>query len=1036
MKRKHLFASVAMAAVLVGCSQEELVQTNEVQTLGDRPMVEAPVFTFEGVDSRMTAEDVSANGFANIEWQAGDGFGYAVIDNYNPEGKTWATMFPIVDYISSNVLYQTEDGKNFYSHAESSVPMGNYLIYAPFDKERITRDPLAVQLPLTQVVKATENGMPSNSAIKAFYQDVTSPVLVAYDYINDEPKVNVSPKMRHIFAYPLVTLQLGNVQLLDENGFLKTTGNPARPVYESKITIEKIVFTGKDIITKGSIKNSAIAAKLALAENGKDLVWDATQFESNKTSDLLMTAKEGTVYDEVTVEFEGGVEISAAKKAQFFMVLPGDAYEAEDLEVLVYATINGESYVSAAKSTDAKAATIEPFRDAILLPGLPYSADEYNKLGDKKESAGTSMTYTVSGGFIPAKTATIGGYTAISNYDELVNFVENIAYRGEELIELTKEEAENLLTDEIPANDPDPKKHFVITATAAAPIVLDDAFVSTFNTSCVITSAGGVTSGSIEFDGYALDSKSNKVANLVLGDITWDAATPFGFENDYVYAAGNVVVKSAPAATIDVLSTANVDLNSALTTAVVVENNANGTVNVNSKAAHTINNIYGTLNINVNAAGSITNGDATKPEAQKNNDEYFGIMTVADGTNIIANVNNQKFGKMSIGRSVIAVANDGDIEMTHANGKLTVTGTGNVNNTVAAKVTNNAGTNKVYAVISYMRDLNTLGGYDDLTNLNKIVLNGTWDITDNVNLSTYSAIKTIDVLENGVIDMASATLDLNNATVNIYADVTWTGRDGSKSKITNATIVEKAKSETENYKLTLIDLSISGYQVCVNTVDGLQTAISAGETGVIALSGELALTAPLAINKDVTIKGGKLSGDQVVVTSNATFEGVQFDANKAGYGLQVSNNSDVTLKNCIIDNTEGFPLLVSTAAKNVTLDGCTIKGESNCYINPTTGKVVIKNCVFNPYSLCAEIYGNESKFEITGNTFYKSFTFTANGVLRSALTPACKTFCKAILANNTFMKENAKIAVTNNLPSAPANAGLNWFYINDASVLN
>lgn len=1028
MKRKHLFASVAMAAVLVGCSQEEIVVNDNLQSLGERPMVEAPVFTLNGVESRMTAEDVSAAGFANIEWQAGDGFGYAVIDNYNPEGKNWGEMFPIVDYISSNVLYQTEDGSNFYSHSESSVPMGNYLIYAPFDKERISRDPLAVKLPLTQVVKATENGLPSNSAIKAFYVDVTSPVLVAYDYINDEPKVNVSPKMRHIFAYPLVTLQLGNVQLLNEDGALKTTGNPARPVYESKITLEKIVFTGKDIITKGNIKNSAIAAKLALAENGTDLVWDATEFESNKTSDLLMTAKEGTVYDEVTVEFEGGVEISAAKKAQFFMVLPGDAYEAEDLEVLVYATINGESYVSATTSLDNKAATIEPFRNAILLPGLPYSADEYNKLGEKKESAGTSMTYTVSGGFIPAKTATIGGYTAISNYDELVNFVENIAYRGEELVELTKAEAEALLTDEIPANDPDPKKHFVITATAAAPIVLDDAFVSTFNTSCVITSAGGVTSGSIEFDGYALDSESNKVANLVLGNITWDAATPFAFEKDYAYAAGNVVVKSAPAATIDVLSTATVDLNSALTTAIAVENKANGTVNVNSKAAHTINNIYGTLNINVNAAGSIINGDDTKPEAQKNNEEYFGIMTVADGTNVIAKVGNQKYGKMSIGRSVIAVANEGDIEMTHANGKLTVTGTGNVNNTIAAKVTNN-GTNQVYAVIDYMRNTNTLNGYDDLTKLNKIVLNGTWDITEDTDLPTD--IKTIDVLENGVIDMASATLDLKGATVNIYADVTWIGRDGAKSKITNATIVEKAKSETENYELTLIDLSIAGHQVCVNTVVGLTGAIASGETGVIALSGELALTETLAIDKDVTIKGGKLTGAQVVVTSKATFEGVEFDANKSGYGLAISNNADVTLKNCIIDNTEGYPLEVGSGAKNVTLEGCTIKGESNCYINPTTGKVVIKNCVFNPFSLCAEVYGNESKFEITGNTFYKSFTFTANGMKYSALNKTIRAFINGILANNTFMQEN-KVAVTNNLPGASANAGLNWFYVNEA----
>ena len=42
-----------------------------------------------------------------------------------------------------------------------------------------------------------------------------------------------------------------------------------------------------------------------------------------------------------------------------------------------------------------------------------------------------------------------------------------------------------------------------------------------------------------------------------------------------------------------------------------------------------------------------------------------------------------------------------------------------------------------------------------------------------------------------------------------------------------------------------------------------------------------------------------------------------------------------------------------------------------------------------------------------------------------------KAFINGILANNTFMKEN-KVAVTNNLPGASANAGLNWFYVNEA----
>ena len=76
----------------------------------------------------------------------------------------------------------------------------------------------------------------------------------------------------------------------------------------------------------------------------------------------------------------------------------------------------------------------------------------------------------------------------------------------------------------------------------------------------------------------------------------------------------------------------------------------------------------------------------------------------------------------------------------------------------------------------------------------------------------------------------------------------------------------------------------------------------------------------------------------------------------------------------------------------------------------------------NPHSCCAEILGNESNFEVKGNIFYKSFTFTALGVNSTEMMDeATKNFCNEVLKNNTFKKEN-KIAVT---------YSDQWFYINE-----
>ena len=973
MKRKHLFASAVMAAVLAGCSQEEIIVNDNLQSLGERPMVEAPVFSFEGVDSRMTTGD----SYAKVKWQEGDGFGAAVIDSYYAEGTTWETMFPIQKYISSNVLFKTEDGKNFY--ADASMPMGNHLFYAPFNVQNISRGPLAVQLPLEQVVVPNADGSHSNTAITAFYEDKTSPVFVAYDSISATPKTTLSDlQMRHIYSLPMITLELGKVHLLNAAGELKNDGSDAKkPVYETELIIDSIAFnadvvsSNNAIVTSGNIDNDKIVAKLEKAVDpitGKEIasqvVWDATAFETNATADLLLDVDAAqSVRDQIVVKFDGGQKVAVGKPAKFVMVLPGAAYAKKDLKVLVYAKINGKAYVSAASSLNFDSrAYVEPARDARLLPGQAYSADEYNANGDPKSSKGTSMTYTIGGklteqasdaiGFIPVDKAIISGYTAISSEADLINFVKNVAYRGEELVELTKADAEARLTNDDPVDDPDPKKHFVVTATDEAPVILTDEFVKEFKNACVVAGKNAF----VTFLGW--DGADYEEKNVVLGDITWNAnANNYIKFINQIWAQGTVTFTAAPGRVVRLMSTANVTLDAALNGVMTVANEYNGTINLNSAKAHAIWNDYGTLNVNASTAASLHNGVTTiKPEFEEI-EEYVATMTIADGVTATGAIYNRETGVATIGEVIATIANEGKMTTESGAADLTVTGAGEINNTAAARIANTG--NVVYANVG---TFNLTNSYDDLAGLNKLVVTST--ITNSYVNFNGNVINTIDFIDGNGINLLGylngTTLDLSTVKkINIKANTTWVGRDASKSfvQVKVGSIVED-----EDCILTIKNLTVFNKKIVVEASatpeakgTALLTAITNAEDGAVITvpKGDFEWGAQQNFDKSITIIGEEgtviknkvnriakifVGAGKEVVLKNLTFEGkdagqgeIWIDGRNDSTGADATGESSTV----IMENVTCDILLVDTKSGvgiktlDVNLIECEVKNQAH-----------------------------------------------------------------------------------------------------------
>lgn len=825
-----------MAAAFAGCSQDELVYESMEQDLGNRPMVEAPVIKLAGADTKMSAEETSAAGFAKVIWEKGDGFGACVMDEYVSGAGTWATLFPIQNYISSNILYKTEDGVTF--GAEASLAQGNYLFYAPFNEANFKREALKVKLPTVQNVTANAGGMPSNSAIKQFMEDKESVVFVAYDSIWNTPKTELSLKFKHIQALPMVTLKLGNVRLLDENGVLKNDGATpvANPVYETSIKVDSIVFvnTGTTkIMTAGTIDNANLVAKLNVPKNKTVCAWDEAKFENAATADVVNAAPAAAGGQErvkVVFDEEGGRNVTAAGTS-FFMVLPAASYAAADLAVEVYTTINGEAYVLATTSAGGTLQTAAPSKAVRLLPGLPYSADEYNKDGSIKTSKGTSFTYTIAGGFVPKDKVAATGYTSIKNYQDLVNYVTNVAYRGEDLIEITEPMAQQFKARN--GVWPDIRKYFVVETKANETIELDDAFVNTFNNACVITDAGGTAAGTINFR-----RDNNRVT---LGNINFDVKTTrFKFNSNYSYTGGStltagisnegsLVITGAATLTgaagatyswkrINVLTNAELTLASTLINTTRV-NNYGGTVNVNTASACELTNTQGTANINVDNAGTIKNGPATDVDATDKIDIY-ATMNINSGVTVTVN-ENTAWGEVVVDKAVATLTtNNGLVTVSKYAAKVTVAGgNGKVDNTVAGKVNKTGGNNVVYATLGAMTNDNELKKYDALTGLTKLVLTGEWTLTSDYNLATAngSALATVTAIDFNAgsgLSLGNATLTIGNVTaITINANTVWSGRDALTSKIVGKTSPNTAVIKTVNtatgtaYSLTKSDIT-------------------------------------------------------------------------------------------------------------------------------------------------------------------------------------------------------------------------------------
>lgn len=135
MKKCKLYASVAFAALLAACSNEDFIGNEQSASNQGRPMTKVALTFDEGTDTRLNWVKPDGEGW---QWtfQDGDKIGALLMDEWDEKG-CGIEHFTLTDYVHTNYPFirQTVNGETTWNTPEdAAVSEGNYFFYFPYDK--------------------------------------------------------------------------------------------------------------------------------------------------------------------------------------------------------------------------------------------------------------------------------------------------------------------------------------------------------------------------------------------------------------------------------------------------------------------------------------------------------------------------------------------------------------------------------------------------------------------------------------------------------------------------------------------------------------------------------------------------------------------------------------------------------------------------------------------------------------------------------------------------------------------------------------
>ena len=197
-----------------------------------------------------------------------------------------------------------------------------------------------------------------------------------------------------------------------------------------------------------------------------------------------------------------------------------------------------------------------------------------------------------------------------------------------------------------------------------------------------------------------------------------------------------------------------------------------------------------------------------------------------------------------------------------------------------------------------------------------------------------------------------------------------------------------------------------------------QALQNADKDDVVELTGNIALTEPLSITKDVTIRsigGAEISGGAFEVSSSAdvTLQGVNFKAPRTsdnqGVSLKASEYAGkLILQDCTFEEPQWSSVVITaTASADITIKDCTFDAKSSAGHNDkSAGSSALTKGAHQVMEITGE---SGTKLALTGNTFtglnecHASSSVVVSGISSNGMT------CEKNTADET-----AKISIVNN----------------------
>ena len=263
MKTKHILTALALPALFAACTAEDVVNEGTV-ALQERPTVQnLTVRVIEGAESRYAVNGASSLKF---NFENGDKFGAAIIDQYDPSYPTRPDLWDVIPSLAGNTPF-TFNATSGEWKAPEDLPMGlgHYLFVYPYNRADVNRAAVSYELPAVQKLYTEEDGeIDLNAAIEAGNKSFYSTVVTSPDL------EDLEIELENLYAYPKFVINF-------DNG-------------EKVTTVSKVVLAKKGgFEVKGGFNHEVVAALFADEKTtgfyDDDL--KATDWNKVQTADLL-----------------------------------------------------------------------------------------------------------------------------------------------------------------------------------------------------------------------------------------------------------------------------------------------------------------------------------------------------------------------------------------------------------------------------------------------------------------------------------------------------------------------------------------------------------------------------------------------------------------------------------------------------------------------------------------------------------------------------------------------------------------------------